>query len=196
MTGSARRTTRVSTDIGEEWMENSRAPSLDDTGHVVAFGSRHPINGGDEAATKTSTYTGCDKVFDFGGTVRPSEARGLEAEIQLVRLHPRYAPLVVDGLFGLPMVIDGPGEVDRLDAVIEQIDAALQRLSSNEALQEVRGAIREYPGFGEAPHARWTTSPLIKARRQDSLSSGSDHAAVWSRRPCRTLATKTSPSWR
>ena len=46
---STRRTTRVSTDIGEEWMENSRAPSLDDAGHVLAFGSRHPINGRDEA---------------------------------------------------------------------------------------------------------------------------------------------------
>lgn len=45
---ATRRTTWVSTDIGEEWMENSRAPSLDDTGHVLAFGSRHPINGGDE----------------------------------------------------------------------------------------------------------------------------------------------------
>lgn len=45
----ARRTARVSTDIGEEWMENSRAPSLDDAGQVLAFGSRHPINGRDEA---------------------------------------------------------------------------------------------------------------------------------------------------
>jgi Tol biopolymer transport system component len=45
----ARRTARVSTDIGEEWMENSRAPSLDDAGQVLAFGSRHPINRCDEA---------------------------------------------------------------------------------------------------------------------------------------------------
>ena len=45
----ARRTARVSTDIGEEWMENSRAPSLDDAGQVLAFGSRHPINERDEA---------------------------------------------------------------------------------------------------------------------------------------------------
>jgi Tol biopolymer transport system component len=45
----ARRTTRVSTDIGEEWMENSRAPSLDDAGQVLAFGSRHPIIGRDGA---------------------------------------------------------------------------------------------------------------------------------------------------
>jgi hypothetical protein len=43
-----RRTIRVSRDDGE-WMGNSRAPSLDDTGRVLAFGSRHPINGRDEA---------------------------------------------------------------------------------------------------------------------------------------------------
>jgi Tol biopolymer transport system component len=45
----ARRTARVSTDIGKEWMENSRAPSLDDAGQVLAFGSRHPIKGPDGA---------------------------------------------------------------------------------------------------------------------------------------------------
>jgi hypothetical protein len=72
------------------------------------------------------------------------QAIELEAEIQLLRIHPRYAPLVVDQPFGLPMVIDGPGEVERLDAIIEQIRSALERLSSNEALQEIRGAIREY----------------------------------------------------
>ena len=72
------------------------------------------------------------------------QATELEAEIQLLRIHPRYAPLVVDGPFGLPMVIDGPGEVERLDATIEQIRSALERLSSDGALQEIRGAIREY----------------------------------------------------
>jgi hypothetical protein len=72
------------------------------------------------------------------------QATELEAESQMVRFHPRYAPLVVDGPFGLPMVIDGPGEVERLDTIIEQLRSALERLSSNEALQEVRGAIREY----------------------------------------------------
>jgi hypothetical protein len=72
------------------------------------------------------------------------QATELESEIQLLRIHPRYAPLVVDGPFGLPMVIDAPAEVERLDAAIEHIRSALERLSSNEALQEIRGAIREY----------------------------------------------------
>ena len=61
-----------------------------------------------------------------------------------MRFHPRYAALIIEGPFGVPMVIDGLREVERLDGMIEQLDAALQRLSSNEALQEVRGAIREY----------------------------------------------------
>ena len=45
---STRRTAWVSTDIDQAWMENSRAPSLDDAGRVLAFGSRHPINERDE----------------------------------------------------------------------------------------------------------------------------------------------------
>ena len=92
-----------------------------------------------------------------GDAVRPSgdklraytailkeQATELEAEIQLLRLQPRYAALIVEGPFGVPMVIDGPREVERLDGMIAQIDAALQRLSSNEALAEVRAAIQQY----------------------------------------------------
>lgn len=72
------------------------------------------------------------------------QARDLGTEVQSVRLHPRYAPLLIDGPFDLPMVVDGPREVERLDLEIEQVRFALMRLSSNEALDEVRGAIREY----------------------------------------------------
>src|SRR5262249_55209730 len=70
-------------------------------------------------------------------------ATEIEAEVQALRLHPRYAPLVIDGPFGLPTVLDGPREVERLDFEIVQIRSALQRLSSADALEEVRGAIRE-----------------------------------------------------
>lgn len=34
--------------------------------------------------------------------------------------------------------------MEQLDYVIEQLRRALERLSSNEALEELRGAIREY----------------------------------------------------
>src|SRR5258708_36446932 len=56
----------------------------------------------------------------------------------------RDTPLLVDGPFGLPTVIDGPCEGERLDTMIEQIRSALERLSSGQVLEEVRGAIREY----------------------------------------------------
>jgi hypothetical protein len=72
------------------------------------------------------------------------QARELETEVQSLRLHPRYAPLLVDTPWGMPIVVDGPSEVQRLDREIEQIRAALGRLSSAEALEEVRGALREY----------------------------------------------------
>ena len=44
-----RRTIRASADGGEEWMEGSRAPSLDETGRVIVFASRHPLNDQDQA---------------------------------------------------------------------------------------------------------------------------------------------------
>ena len=72
------------------------------------------------------------------------QATELAEEVQSLRLHPRYAPLIVDGPFGLPTVIDGPHELERLDAVIVQIRLALERLSCRDALEEVRNAIREY----------------------------------------------------
>ena len=43
-----RRTIRASADGGEEWMEGSRTPSLDDTGRVIVFASRHPRNDHDD----------------------------------------------------------------------------------------------------------------------------------------------------
>ena len=72
------------------------------------------------------------------------QATELGAEMQLLRLQPRYAALIVEGPFGAPMLIDGPREVERLEGMIAQIAAALQRLASDQALTEIRGAIREY----------------------------------------------------
>jgi Tol biopolymer transport system component len=43
-----RGTIRASADGVEEWMEESRAPSLDEAGRVIVFASRHPRNDGDE----------------------------------------------------------------------------------------------------------------------------------------------------
>ena len=72
------------------------------------------------------------------------QAADLADEGQSLRLHPRYAALIMEGPFGLPVVIDGQREVERLDTTIAQICSALERLSSRDALEEVRSAIREY----------------------------------------------------
>lgn len=72
------------------------------------------------------------------------QATDLADEVQSLRFHPRYAALIVDGPFGLPVVIDGPRGVERLDTIIAQVRSALERLSSHDALEEVRSAIREY----------------------------------------------------
>ena len=72
------------------------------------------------------------------------QATELAEERQSLRLHPRYAVLIVEGPFGLPVVIDGPREVQRLDTINARVRAALERLSSRDALEEVRSAIREY----------------------------------------------------
>ena len=61
-----------------------------------------------------------------------------------MRLDPRYAVLIVESPFGSPVVIDGPREVERLDTINAQLRSALERLSSRDALEEVRSAIREY----------------------------------------------------
>ena len=72
------------------------------------------------------------------------QAAELADEGQSLQLHPRYAALIMEGPFGFPVVIDGPREVDRLDSIIAQIRSALERLSSRDALEEVRSAIRAY----------------------------------------------------
>ncbi len=86
------------------------------------------------------------------------QARELETEVLSLRLHPRYSALLVDQPWGMPIVVDGPAEVQRLDLEIEQIRSALGRLSSTEALDEVRGAIREYRE-AEKRHARRRQGP-------------------------------------
>jgi ABC-type transport system involved in cytochrome c biogenesis ATPase subunit len=72
------------------------------------------------------------------------QAAELEAECHALRFHPRYAALIVDGPFGLPMLIDGPSEAARLDFVIEQLRNGIEHMASSHALHEVGRAIREY----------------------------------------------------
>ena len=84
-----------------------------------------------------------DKLRAYSELLK-QQATELADEVQSLRLHPRYAVLIVEGPFGSPVVIDGLREVERLDTVIAQVRSALERLSSPDALEEIRGAIREY----------------------------------------------------
>lgn len=99
-----------------------------------------------------------DKLTAYTELLKEQAAQ-LQAELRELRLHPKYAPLLVDDAFGGPMVVDGPAEVERLDAQIAQRGAAIERLSTDQALAEVRGAIREY----QATRKRWA---MPRLRRQ------------------------------
>lgn len=84
-----------------------------------------------------------DKLRAYTAVLK-EQAAELQSEVQSLRLHPRYSPLVSESQWGIPMLVDGPGELRRLEAVLEQLAAALERLRSDDGIQEVRGAIREY----------------------------------------------------
>ncbi len=90
-----------------------------------------------------ATRLSLDKLRAYTELLK-QQATELADEAQSVQLHPRYAALIVEGPFGLPVVIDGSREVERLDTIIAQVRSALARLTSGDALEEVRSAIREY----------------------------------------------------
>lgn len=73
-----------------------------------------------------------------------TQAKDLAEERAALRFHPRYMPLLVDGPFGEPEVLDGPAEVARLEMVLEVLETGVARLSSPHVLEEVRGAIAEW----------------------------------------------------
>lgn len=85
---------------------------------------------------------GADKLRAYTELLK-EQATELADAVESLPLHPRYADLLVEGPLGLPLIVDGPSEIARLDAIVAQLDAALERLS-RDALSEVRSAIREY----------------------------------------------------
>jgi hypothetical protein len=76
--------------------------------------------------------------------VLKEQASELQVECFSLRSHPRYAPLLVEGPLGLAVVVDGPREVVRLDQVIETLRAGIERMTSGQAWEAVRRAIKEY----------------------------------------------------
>jgi Tol biopolymer transport system component len=78
---SARRTVRVSTDDGEEWMANSRAPSLDHSGRLLVFGSRHPVDAQDSHYDEDLFVMKSSGVQQFRGS--GSEVRRFRSSVNL-----------------------------------------------------------------------------------------------------------------
>jgi hypothetical protein len=72
------------------------------------------------------------------------QASELEAECYQLRFHPRYAPLIVDGPLGMPVLIDGPREAAGLDDLIESLRIDVERLSSDNAIAVVRETLHAY----------------------------------------------------
>ena len=78
------------------------------------------------------------------------QASELEAECYQLRFHPRYAPLIVDGPLGMPILIDGPREAAKLDDLIESLRIDVERLGSDEAITVVRETLHAYRGARQA----------------------------------------------
>ena len=72
------------------------------------------------------------------------QASELEAECNQLRFHPRYAPLIVDGPLGVPILIDGPREAAKLDDLIESLRIDVARLGLDEAITVVRETLHTY----------------------------------------------------
>ena len=89
---SARRMTRASADNGEEWMENSRAPSLDNSGRVLAFGSRHPINERDESHDEDLYVCRLRKGPTYGRAAHHPRSRARTSPGRIPRTKPAASP--------------------------------------------------------------------------------------------------------
>ena len=70
---------------------------------------------------------------------------GLKADIAQLPYHPRYQPIAVaDGPSGIRLRTDGPAEAHNLDRIIAGLEFSLARFHSDEAIKEVRAAMRDY----------------------------------------------------
>lgn len=96
-----------------------------------------------EGAGSDAARLGTDKLRAHAELLR-EQASELEAECYQLRFHPRYAPLIVEGPPGMPILIDGPREAAELDDLIESLRIDVERLDSNEAITLVRETLRAY----------------------------------------------------
>lgn len=87
-----------------------------------------------------------DETLNAYAEVLREQAAELRNAIMELPFQPRYASLVeADNPYGVAFVGDGPAEVSRLDMLIENLTASIERLcDARAALHVVRGLIREY----------------------------------------------------
>jgi len=115
------------------------------------------------------------------------QASELEAECYQLRFHPRYAPLIVDGPLGVPVLVDGPREAAKLDAVIESLRIDVERLASDEAITIIRETLHAYrePRQAEAraaPRRRILAYEAGAATRRSQLGQSQSVSSVSSGR--------------
>ena len=85
-----------------------------------------------------------DNTLAAYNQILKQQAAELEQAVAEVPYHPRYQSLLAEGPFGIPIPLDGPAEVQRLDLLIESLNGTLERMAKGRAWQEVRGAIQAH----------------------------------------------------
>jgi hypothetical protein len=96
-----------------------------------------------EGAGLDAARLGAEKLRAYTELLK-QQASSLEAECYQLRFHPRYAPLLVEGPLGVPMLMDGSREAAALDELIESLRIDIERLGSDKALTVVRESLRAY----------------------------------------------------
>lgn len=96
-----------------------------------------------EGARLDAARRGADKLRAYTELLK-EQASELEAECYQLRFHPRYAPLLLDGPLGLPILIDVSHEAVVLDELIESLQIDVGRVGSNDALHMVRETVRAH----------------------------------------------------
>lgn len=92
---------------------------------------------GEDAARRT------DETLNAYAEVLKQQAAQLRLEITSLPLRPKYQPLLGDNPFGGASVIDVSSEAERLDFVIDELSAGLERMADERAaLNEVRELAR------------------------------------------------------
>ncbi len=91
-----------------------------------------------------------DEKLAVYNQVLKEQADELQWELDQLPYHPRYHPVIVEnGPFGSLVQSDGPAEAWRLDRMIADMEARLTLLRTDEALAEVRSAIRVFRAASE-----------------------------------------------